>query len=58
MVVSKKRKATTLKPKADLEEEVPSTPSATDIEEILKVMTGTDEAFTEEERAIGCREAR
>jgi hypothetical protein len=33
-----KRKAPTLKPKADLEE-VPSTPSATDAEEILKVMT-------------------
>jgi hypothetical protein len=39
VVVSKKRKATTLKPKADLEEEVPSTPSATDAEEISKVMT-------------------
>jgi hypothetical protein len=34
----KKRKATTPKPKADLEEEIPSTPSATDAEEILKVM--------------------
>jgi hypothetical protein len=39
VAVSKKRKAPALKPKADLEEEVPSTPSATDIEEILKVMT-------------------
>jgi hypothetical protein len=36
---SKKRKAIAPKPKADLEEEVPSTPSATDAEEILKVMT-------------------
>jgi hypothetical protein len=35
----KKRKATAPKPKADLEEEVPSTPFATDAEEILKVMT-------------------
>ena len=39
MAVSKKRKASALKPKADLEEEIPSTPSATDAEEILKVMT-------------------
>jgi hypothetical protein len=39
VAVSKKRKATSLKPKADLEEEIPSTPSATDAEEILKVMT-------------------
>jgi hypothetical protein len=39
VAVSKKRKATTLKPKADLEEEIPSTPSATDTKEILKVMT-------------------
>jgi hypothetical protein len=39
VAVSKKRKATTPKPKADLEEEIPSTPSATDAEEILKVMT-------------------
>jgi hypothetical protein len=39
MAVSKKRKATASKPKADLEEEIPSTPSATDAEEILKVMT-------------------
>ena len=38
MAVSKKRKATTPKPKVDLEE-VPPTPSATDAEEILKVMT-------------------
>jgi hypothetical protein len=37
--VSKKRKATVSKPKADLEEEIPSTPYATDAEEILKVMT-------------------
>jgi hypothetical protein len=36
--VPKKRKAPAPKPKADLEE-VPSTPSATDVEEILKVMT-------------------
>jgi hypothetical protein len=39
VAVSKKRKATALKPKADLEEEIPSTPSATDAEETLKVMT-------------------
>jgi hypothetical protein len=39
VAVSKKRKAPASKPKADLEEEVPSTPSATDAEEILKVMT-------------------
>jgi hypothetical protein len=38
VAVSKKRKAPALKPKADLEE-VPSTFSATDAEEILKVMT-------------------
>jgi hypothetical protein len=39
VAVSKKRKATAPKPKANLEEEIPSTPSATDVEEILKVMT-------------------
>ena len=39
MAVSKKRKATASKPKADLEEEIPSTPSAIDAEEILKVIT-------------------
>jgi hypothetical protein len=39
VVVSKKRKARAPKPKADLEEEIPSTPSATDAAEILKVMT-------------------
>jgi hypothetical protein len=39
VAVSKKRKAPTSKPKADLEEEAPSTPSATAAEEILKVMT-------------------
>jgi hypothetical protein len=38
VVVSKKRKATAPKPKADLEEEIPSTPSITEAEEILKVM--------------------
>jgi hypothetical protein len=39
-VASKKRKATTLKQKAtDIEEETPATPSATDVAEILKVMT-------------------
>jgi hypothetical protein len=38
VAVSKKRKALAPKPKADLEED-PSTPSATDAEEILKVMT-------------------
>jgi hypothetical protein len=37
---SKKRKATTPKQKAiDVEEETAATPSATDVEEILKVMT-------------------
>jgi hypothetical protein len=39
VAMSKKRKAPAPNPKADLEEEVPSTPSATDAEEILKVMT-------------------
>jgi hypothetical protein len=39
VAVSKKRKATAPKPKADLEEKIPSTPSTTDAEEILKVMT-------------------
>jgi hypothetical protein len=39
VAVSKKRKATAPKPKVDLEEEIPSTPSSTDAEEILKVMT-------------------
>jgi hypothetical protein len=39
VVVSKKRKAPASKPKADLEEEAPSTPSVTNVEEILKVMT-------------------
>jgi hypothetical protein len=39
VAVSKKRKATAPKPKADLEEEIPSTPSATNAEEILKVTT-------------------
>jgi hypothetical protein len=40
VAVSKKRKAPASKPKANLEEEeVPSTPSAPDAEEILKVMT-------------------
>jgi hypothetical protein len=67
VAVLKKRKAPAPKPKADLEE-VPSTPSVSDAEEILKVMTeslpnklspltGTDEAFTEEEGAFGYREA-
>jgi hypothetical protein len=37
---SKKRKASTLEPKVtEVEEETPSTPSATEVEEILKVMT-------------------
>jgi hypothetical protein len=37
---SKKRKAATLEPKvAEMEEETPSTPSAAEVEEILKVMT-------------------
>jgi hypothetical protein len=39
VAISKKRKATTPEPKANLEEEIPSTPSTTDAEEILKVMT-------------------
>jgi hypothetical protein len=39
VAVSKKRKAIAPKPKAHLEEEIPSTPSAADAEEILKVMT-------------------
>jgi hypothetical protein len=39
VAISKKRKAIAPKPKADLEEEIPSTPSAIDAEEILKVMT-------------------
>jgi hypothetical protein len=39
VAVLKKRKATAPKPKADLEGEIPSTPSAIDVEEILKVMT-------------------
>jgi hypothetical protein len=39
VVVSKKRKTTAPKPKAKLEEEIASTPSATNAEEILKVMT-------------------
>jgi hypothetical protein len=40
VAVPKKRKATAAKPKTtDLEEEIPSTPPAADMEEILKVMT-------------------
>jgi hypothetical protein len=39
VAVLKKRKAAAPKPKADLEEEHPSTPSAADVEEIIKVMT-------------------
>jgi hypothetical protein len=40
MVVPKKRKTSDAKPKtADIEEEIPSTPPAADVEEILKVMT-------------------
>jgi hypothetical protein len=40
IAASKKRKAATLEPKAaKIEEETPSTPSAAEIEEILKVMT-------------------
>jgi hypothetical protein len=39
-VAPKKRKATAPKQKAtDIEEETPATPSATDVAEILKVMT-------------------
>jgi hypothetical protein len=64
---SKKRRAATPEPKmAEMEEGTPSTPSATEVEEILKVMTriltyqdakssrtASDEAFTEERRAFG-----
>jgi hypothetical protein len=40
VVVPKKRKVATPKPKTtEIEEETPSTPSAADVEEILKVMT-------------------
>jgi hypothetical protein len=40
VAVSKKRKATAPRPETtNIEGEAPSTPSATDIEEILKVMT-------------------
>jgi hypothetical protein len=40
VTTSKKRKTATPKPKrAEIEEESPSTPSATEVEEILKVMT-------------------
>jgi hypothetical protein len=40
MAAPKKRKAAAPKPKTtDVEEEAPSTPSAADVEEILKVMT-------------------
>jgi hypothetical protein len=37
VVVLKKRKATSPRPETSIEEEAPSTPSATDVEEILKV---------------------
>ena len=40
VATSKKKKTTTLEPKmAEIEEEAPSTPSAVEVEEILKVMT-------------------
>jgi hypothetical protein len=40
VAVPKKRKASAAKPKTtDIEEEIPSTPPAADVEEILKVMT-------------------
>jgi hypothetical protein len=40
VAISKKRKASAAKPRTtDIEEEVPSTPPAADVEEILKVMT-------------------
>jgi hypothetical protein len=40
MAALKKRKGAAPKPKTtDIEEEAPSTPSAADVEEILKVMT-------------------
>jgi hypothetical protein len=42
VATSKKRRAATLEPKVDeIEEETPSTPSAAEVEEILKVMTGS-----------------
>lgn len=65
----KKRKVAAPKPKTtELEEEAPSTPSAADVEEILKVMTESlpiklsppgatsDEGFTEEGGALGSQE--
>jgi hypothetical protein len=64
----KKRKAATPEPKVtEVEEETPSTPPIAEVEEILKVMseslpikllslwTGTNEAFTEEGRALNCK---
>jgi hypothetical protein len=40
VATSKKRRVATLEPKtAEIEEETPSTPSAAEVEEILKVMT-------------------
>jgi hypothetical protein len=39
VVVPKKREATSSRPQTSIEGEAPSTPSATDLEEILKVMT-------------------
>jgi hypothetical protein len=40
VAVPKKRKAAAMKPRTtNIEEEVPSTPPAADVEEILKVMT-------------------
>jgi hypothetical protein len=39
VIISKKRKAATLEPKTVEIEETPSTPSAAEVEEILKVMT-------------------
>jgi hypothetical protein len=64
VATSKKRRAATLEPKvAEIEEETPSTPSAAEVEEILKVRiltyqaakssgAATDEAFTQEGRAF------
>jgi hypothetical protein len=70
LTTSKKSKTTTLEPKmAELEEGAPSTPSATEVEEILKgndrILTyqaakspgaRTDKAFTEKGRAFGSEE--
>jgi hypothetical protein len=69
VATSKKRKAATPEPKmAEIEEDAPSTPSTTEVEEILKVMTESlpikllsslgphlTKFFTEEGRAFGSK---